>query len=49
MLDDAFEVFVLADELKSCAGPDAFDGIEVVAAEENAEVNKLDSCQYFET
>ena len=43
MLNYAFEVLVLADELESGAGTDAFDGVEVVTAEENAEVNELGS------
>lgn len=42
MLDYAFEVFVLADELESSAGTDALDRVEIVATEENAEVDKLD-------
>ena len=41
VFDDAFEVIVLADELQSGAGADALDGIEVVAAEEDTEVNEL--------
>jgi hypothetical protein len=39
--DYAFEVFVLADQLEGGAGADAFDGVEVVAAEEDAEVDEL--------
>jgi hypothetical protein len=35
VLDYAFEVFVIADELEGGGGADAFDGIEVVAAEED--------------
>lgn len=41
MLDDTFEVFMLTDELESSAWPNAFDRVEIIAAEENAEVNKL--------
>jgi hypothetical protein len=43
VLDHAFEVFVLADEFESSAGADTFYGVEIIAAEENTEVNKLDS------
>lgn len=41
VFDDAFEVFVVADELEGGGGADAFDGVEVVAAEEDAEVDEL--------
>jgi hypothetical protein len=41
VFDDAFEVIVLTDELQSGAGADAFDGIEVVAAKEDTEVDEL--------
>jgi hypothetical protein len=41
VFDDAFKVRVLADEFESRTGADAFDGIEVVAAEEDAEVDEL--------
>lgn len=44
MFDYAFEVFVLANELKGSAGTDAFDRVQVVATEENAEVNELCNC-----
>lgn len=40
-LDDALESLVLADELKGCRGTNLGNGIEVVATEENAEVDKL--------
>tara|TARA_R110002003_G_scaffold104_43_gene8582 strand:- start:188 stop:880 length:693 start_codon:yes stop_codon:yes gene_type:complete len=39
--DHAFEVVVVADEFESGGGANALDGIEVVAAEEDAEVNEL--------
>ena len=39
--DYAFEVLVVADELESGGGADALDGVEVVAAEEDAEVDEL--------
>ena len=39
--DDAFEGFVVADELEGGGGADAFDGVEVVAAEEDAEIDEL--------
>lgn len=39
--DYAFEVFVVADELESSGGADALDGVEVVAAKEDAEVDEL--------
>jgi hypothetical protein len=38
----AFEVLVVADELEGGGGADAFDGVEVIAAEENAEIDELD-------
>jgi hypothetical protein len=41
VLDDAFEVFVIADEFEGSGGADAFDGVEVVATEEDAEVDEL--------
>jgi hypothetical protein len=41
VFDDAFQVVVLTDEFKGCAGADAFDGIEIVAAEEDTEVDEL--------
>lgn len=39
--DDAVESLVLADELEGSGCADSFDGVEVVAAEENAEVDEL--------
>ena len=39
--DDFFEGFVFADEFEGCCGADFGDGVEVVAAEENAKVDKL--------
>lgn len=44
MLDDALEVLVLADELESTCWADAFDGIEVIATEEDTEVDELRNC-----
>jgi len=41
MFDDAFEVCVLADEFEGGAGADAFNGVEVIAAEEDTEVDEL--------
>ena len=41
VFDDAFEVRVLADELEGGAWPDAFDGVEVIAAEEDTEIDEL--------
>jgi len=41
VLDDAFEVGMLADELEGGAWADAFDGVEVIAAEEDTEVDEL--------
>jgi len=41
VFDYAFEILVVADELEGSGGPDAFDGVEVVAAEQNAEVDEL--------
>jgi hypothetical protein len=40
--DDAFEVLVVADEFEGRGGADAFDGVEVVAAEEDAKVDELE-------
>lgn len=34
--DYAFEVLVVADEFEGSGGADAFDGVEVIAAEEDA-------------
>jgi hypothetical protein len=39
--DDTFEGFVVADEFEGGGGADALDGVEVVAAEEDAEVDEL--------
>jgi hypothetical protein len=39
--DYAFEVLVVADQFEGGGGADAFDGVEVVAAEEDAEVDEL--------
>jgi hypothetical protein len=44
--DDAFEVLVVADEFEGGGGANAFDGVEVVAAEEDAEVDELGSISY---
>lgn len=41
MLDNTFEVFVIADELESTCWSDAFDGVEVIATEEDTEVDEL--------
>jgi hypothetical protein len=41
VLNDAFKVVVLADEFDSRAGADTLDGVKVIAAEEDAEVDKL--------
>jgi hypothetical protein len=41
VFDDAFEVLVVADELDGGGGADAFDGVEVVAAKEDAEIDEL--------
>jgi hypothetical protein len=40
--DDAFEVLVVADEFEGRGRADAFDGVEVVAAEEDAKVDELE-------
>jgi hypothetical protein len=37
----AFEVLVIADEFEGGGGADAFDGVEVIAAEEDTEVDEL--------
>jgi hypothetical protein len=42
VLDYAFEVLVVADEFYGRRGADALDRVEVVAAEEDAEVDELD-------
>jgi hypothetical protein len=42
VFDDAFEVGVLADEFEGGARADTFDGVEVVTAEEDAEVDELE-------
>jgi hypothetical protein len=39
--DYAFKVLVVADEFEGSRGADAFDGVEIVAAEQNAEVDEL--------
>lgn len=39
--DEVFERFVFADELEGGVGADFGDGVEVVAAEEDAEVDEL--------
>jgi hypothetical protein len=39
--DNAFEVLVVADEFEGGGGADAFDGVEVVAAEKDTEVDEL--------
>ena len=41
VLDDAFEVGMLADEFEGGAWADAFDGVEVIAAEEDTKVDEL--------
>jgi hypothetical protein len=41
VFDHAFEVLVVADELEGGGGADAFDGVEVVTAEEDAKVDEL--------
>ena len=41
VFNDAFEVGMLADELEGGAWADAFDGVEVIAAEEDTEVDEL--------
>lgn len=41
MLVHAFEVLVFSDELERGAGADAFNGVEVVAAQEDTEINEL--------
>jgi hypothetical protein len=43
VFDDAFKIVVLADEFESRAGADALDGVEVITAEEDAEVDELAS------
>lgn len=44
--DDAVEGLVLLDQLQGCGWADAFNGVEVVTAEENAEVDELeDRCK----
>jgi hypothetical protein len=39
--DYAFEVIVVADEFEGGGGADALDGVEVIAAEEDTEVDEL--------
>ena len=39
--DDFLEGAVFADHFESCVGADFWDGVDVVAAKENAEVDKL--------
>ena len=41
MLNDAFQVVMLANEFKSGGRADAFNGVEVVAAEKDAEIDEL--------
>jgi hypothetical protein len=41
VFNDAFKVIVLANEFESSAGANAFDRIEVIAAEEDTEVDEL--------
>lgn len=41
MFDDTLEVFVFANELKRTSWPDAFDGVDVIATEEDTEVDEL--------
>ena len=41
MFDDVFERLVLADELERSFGADALDGVEVVAAEQDAQIDEL--------
>jgi hypothetical protein len=40
--DYAFEVLVVADQFEGGGGANAFDGVEVIAAEEDAEIDELD-------
>jgi hypothetical protein len=41
MSDYAFEVLVVADQFEGGGGADALDGIKVIAAEKDAEINEL--------
>lgn len=41
MFDYAFKIIVVADELDGCGGTDAFNRVEVIAAEQNAEIDEL--------
>jgi hypothetical protein len=39
--DYAFEVLVVADQFEGGGGADTLDGVKVIAAEENTEIDKL--------
>jgi hypothetical protein len=41
MFDNALKVFVIPDEFESTCRSDTFDGVEVIAAKEDAEVDEL--------
>ena len=41
MLDDAFQILVFADELERGARADSLDGVNVIATEEDAEIDEL--------
>lgn len=43
VFNDTFQVIMLTDELESGAGANAFDRVEIITAEEDTEVDELES------